>query len=448
MTSSSLDLIEIFLVIFLLNLNKHAKNENGQVKKPNDDSSFEHDDKKDAFDDDTENKPDDHSSFDNRRKKSNMIPSFGAGQINTYPAVTTVMSSLSTGYMSEETYELPETRPESMESTLENIDEVSAHNNQEMFTLAIPSTNSSFNETSLPVQMEVLDSSSSGSIPDNLELASVLDPVTNHEVKHSGFDSDGTYMMNDGQSSDSGAALIQHFNLKTKKERQSSESRIIKGSRKRFRKAKNIIRSNEEFFMVYDNKHWTNARKICFWFSILSILGSIIAAAILIVMMPRSCDPVTAWWQRNVILDIIPMNSTNSEPKINLTDLIFNVPKFKEIGIQALKLKNIYRQTSHQYASKPFQGEHRATVAAVANIVTHAIVDIAFENTAGQTEFKKDDQSAFNGHIESNTVNRNETVPEDIQNFYSKIDAVDDEEDAINTSPQEIGCSYSIGDPS
>ena len=319
-----------------------------------------------------------------------------------------------------------------------------------MFTLAIPSTNSSFNETSLPVQMEVLDSSSSGSIPDNLELASVLEPVTNHKVKNkknSGFDSDGIYMMNDGQSSDSGAALIQHFNLKTKKERQSSESRIIKGSRKRFRKAKNIIRSNEEFFMVYDNKHWTNARKICFWFSILSILGSIIAAAILIVMMPRSCDPVTAWWQRNVILDIIPMNSTNSEPKINLTNLIFNVPKFKEIGIQALKLKNIYRQTSHQYASKPFQGEHRTTVQskafgatvaavadspnhlhgakavfahslAVAHIVTHAIVDneIAFENAAGQTEFKKDEQSAkidevvtadgsFNGHIEANDDN-------------------------------------------
>ena len=68
MTSSSLDLIEIFLVIFLLNLNKQDKFEK---------------DKNDAFDDDTENKPDDHSSFDNRRKKSNMT---------------------------EETYELPESR--------------------------------------------------------------------------------------------------------------------------------------------------------------------------------------------------------------------------------------------------------------------------------------------------------------------------------------------------
>ena len=145
----------------------------------------------------------------------------------------------------------PSQPQKSMETTLDNIDEISANNNQELFTLAIPSTNSSLNETSLPDQMEILDSSSSGSIPDNLELASVLDPVTNHKVKHkktvsyhvsvpidtdttSGFDSDGIYMMNDGQSSDSGAALIQHFNLKNKKERQSSEARIIKGSRKRF----------------------------------------------------------------------------------------------------------------------------------------------------------------------------------------------------------------------
>ena len=88
--------------------------------------------------------------------------------------------TLSTGYMSGEAYELPETRPEPMEPTLASIDEVSAHSNEEMFTLAMPPANSSFPENNLLVQMEVLDSSSSGSIPDNLELASALDPVTNH----------------------------------------------------------------------------------------------------------------------------------------------------------------------------------------------------------------------------------------------------------------------------
>ena len=78
MTSSNLDLIEFFLVIFLLNLNKHAKNENGQVENSQKKNMFEKDDKKDTFNegcttDDTENKPDDDSSFE-FQQKSNMIP--------------------------------------------------------------------------------------------------------------------------------------------------------------------------------------------------------------------------------------------------------------------------------------------------------------------------------------------------------------------------------------
>jgi hypothetical protein len=151
-------------------------------------------------------------------------------------------------------------------------------------------------------------------------------------------------MRSEGQSSYSGAALLHHSSQKKKgRDRRVSEPGIIKGSRKRLRKAKNIIRSHEDFFMVYDNKHWATARKICFWFSILSIVASIVAAGILIVLMPRSSDPETAWWQGKVILDIIPTNSTSGQPKINLNDLILSVPKFKEIGIQAIKLKDIYR---------------------------------------------------------------------------------------------------------
>ena len=78
MTSSSLDLIEFFLVIFLLNLNKHAKNENRQVENSQKKNMSEKDDKKDTFNegcttDDTENKPNDDSSFE-FQQKSNMIP--------------------------------------------------------------------------------------------------------------------------------------------------------------------------------------------------------------------------------------------------------------------------------------------------------------------------------------------------------------------------------------
>jgi len=286
--------------------------------------------------------------------------------------------TLSTGYMSGEAYELPETRPEPLEPTLASIEEVSTRSTEDMFTLAMPPPNNSFPENNLLAQMEVLDSSSSGSLPDNLELASALDPVTNHKIKRkktvsyhisvpieksplghdinayreipsdtdttSCFDSDGTYMRSEGQSSDSGAALLQHSREKKKgRDKRFSETGIIKGSRKKFRKAKHIIRSHEDFFMVYDTKHWANARKFCFWFSVLSIVASIVAAAILILLMPRVCDPETAWWQGKVILDIIPLNATSGQAKIDLSDLIRNVPRFKEIGIQALKLKDIYR---------------------------------------------------------------------------------------------------------
>ena len=76
MTSSNLDLIEFFLVIFLLNLNKHAKNENGQVENSQKKNMFEKDD--------TENKPNDDSSFefhaDTEEGTKAVIPSFGAGQ--------------------------------------------------------------------------------------------------------------------------------------------------------------------------------------------------------------------------------------------------------------------------------------------------------------------------------------------------------------------------------
>jgi len=332
--------------------------------------------------------------------------------------------TLSTGYMSGEAYELPETRPETMEPTLASIDEVSAHSNEEMFTLAMPPTNSTFPEKSLLVQMEDLDSSSSGSIPDNLELASVLDPVTNHKIKRkktvsyhisvpfeksslvqesnayrhipsdtdttSCFDSDGTYMKGEGQSSDSGAALLQHGNQKKKKDRQSSESGIIKGSRKRCRKQKNTIRSPDDFFTVYDNKHWGTARKLCFWFSIFSILGSIISAAILIVMMPSSCDPISAWWQGKVILDIIPVNSTSGQPKINLSDLILNIPKFKEIGIQAIKLKNIYKQSPDDENNVFSNSDGSGWFSCTNDSVLRARLDVDLLETLSQELHKND----------------------------------------------------------
>ena len=150
--------------------------------------------------------------------------------------------TLSTGYMSGEAYELPETRPEPMEPTLASIDEVSAKSNEDLFTIGQPSI---YQEGNILVQMEQLaSSSSSASIPDPAEVTGALETIgimKNKRAKKqvsyhisvpmdksplgtegykeipsdtdttSCFDSDGTYMrMSEGQSSDSGAALLSH----------------------------------------------------------------------------------------------------------------------------------------------------------------------------------------------------------------------------------------------
>ena len=57
--------------------------------------------------------------------------------------------------------------------------------------------------------------------------------------------------------------------------------------------------------------------------------------------MPRSCDPDTEWWQGGVILDIEPSWSQASA-YLNLTDLIDKVPRLHSLGVQAIKLRNLY----------------------------------------------------------------------------------------------------------
>ena len=76
-------------------------------------------------------------------------------------------------------------------------------------------------------------------------------------------------------------------------------------------------------------------------------------AGVLIGLMPRSCDPDTEWWQGGVILDMEPVWRAASEDKpasayLNLTDLIDNLPRFSSLGIQAIKLRNLYLKHENQ----------------------------------------------------------------------------------------------------
>jgi len=348
--------------------------------------------------------------------------------------------TMSTGYMSGEAYELPEAREPLMEPTLASVEEISGSlRSEDLFTLTHSQASADGNmllqtellessssssipeaieplpvvevqdearhkmkrkkkdfpvvvpENSLLMQTENLETSSSSSIPKNMDLAAVLDPITLHKLKMgkkmvkksvsyhvsvpidksplghdvkskmprnildncsdtdttSCFDSDGTYMRSECQSSDSAAQLLH----KSKSRRGRSRDRdagdsIIRGNRKRVgKKAKYIIRNSADFFDRYDNKYWALSRQVCFWASTLSIIASIIGAVVLILLMPKTCDPQVQWWQGKLTLDIVPRNGTEGTPSVDIVKLIFNIPKYKRIGVQTLKMKQLYLKT-------------------------------------------------------------------------------------------------------
>ena len=214
--------------------------------------------------------------------------------------------TLSTGYMSGEAYELPETRPEPMEPTLASIDEVSAKSNEELFIVGSAQSNAVSAIFGQDPQMErISSSSSSASIPEivagHVEMTVALENLAIHKAKRakkqvsyhvsvpmdksplgndgyreipsdtdttSCFDSDGTYIRSEAQSSDSGAALLSHSKRRGRKGGRAGGGRGGAGMSRGLKKARSIIRSHEDFFRAHDNKYWLVARQVmlaCDW---------------------------------------------------------------------------------------------------------------------------------------------------------------------------------------
>merc|ERR1712130_736110 len=88
-------------------------------------------------------------------------------------------------------------------------------------------------ENSLLMQTEDLETSSSSSIPKNMDLAAVFDNPSDTDTT-SCFDSDGTYMRSECQSSDSAAQLLHKSKSRRgrSRDREAGEN-IIRGNRKK-----------------------------------------------------------------------------------------------------------------------------------------------------------------------------------------------------------------------
>ena len=67
---------------------------------------------------------------------------------------------------------------------------------------------------------------------------------------------------------------------------------IKQGSKKSRRKERKRMEEHDDaWFMAHDNKYWSATRVICFWGSIAAMIGATLAAAVLIFLMPKNCDP-------------------------------------------------------------------------------------------------------------------------------------------------------------
>ena len=93
----------------------------------------------------------------------------------------------------------------------------------------------------------------------------------------SAMDSDANAIMTDQTGTDSG----------------NERGTLIKqGSKKSRRKERKRMEEHDDaWFMAHDNKYWSATRFICFWGSIAAMIGATLAAAVLIFLMPKNCDP-------------------------------------------------------------------------------------------------------------------------------------------------------------
>jgi len=138
----------------------------------------------------------------------------------------------------------------------------------------------------------------------------------------SAMDSDANAIMTDQTGTDSG----------------NERGTLIKqGSKKSRRKERKRMEEHDDaWFMAHDNKYWSATRFICFWGSIAAMIGATLAAAVLIFLMPKNCDPHVEWYHGTVTLDI----HLDSLP-IGDAPLAQKIDSYSRMGIQTLHLRNI-----------------------------------------------------------------------------------------------------------
>jgi len=313
---------------------------------------------------------DHHQKQQSGNKNGNESPdsaSLGSDEIPSGYNSGEQYDTISTGYMSGEAYELPETRMDlHREPALDVIEECiqplnNADSDENIFrmptSIGTPDVN-----PSVFIQMdqdEVDLSSTSSGAEDKVtnEVNSASSPIYGKKLRKkpltfsvpietcplSKDDEREIY----GESSDNGMGDAPTGGYRavpsdTDTSAVDSDPNAMDGRHKRLgRKRKNFKNHDEAWFMAHDTKKWTAIRFICFWSSILSMLAATSLAVVLIIMMPKKCDPNTEWYQGKVILDVSP----NGKDIDNWMKNFLDFEMFKEAGISTLHLKDNLEST-------------------------------------------------------------------------------------------------------
>jgi len=113
---------------------------------------------------------------------------------------------------------------------------------------------------------------------------------------------------------------------------------IKKKSKVRKERQRRLEEHDDAWFMAHDNKYWSATRLICFWGSILAMITATLAAAILIFLMPRNCDPQVDWYHGTVTLDIRLDDLPSGGGAAGMNAWL---DSYDRMGIQTLHLRNL-----------------------------------------------------------------------------------------------------------
>ena len=144
----------------------------------------------------------------------------------------------------------------------------------------------------------------------------------------SAFDSDAN-AIHGAAASDSGTDLLY-------------ASKYGKAARLAARKVKKMRRDDLAWFEAHDNKYWSWGRVACFWGAMLMMLLSVVAAGVLIFLMPRTCDPSLEWYQGRVTMEVRPdIRASGDKYVMSLEHEMERLSSLKSIGVTTVHLKDV-----------------------------------------------------------------------------------------------------------